>query len=134
MSEETMLDLQKKSEPKKVMATVAEADKANGNGPKPARPKRKVKAKAKKSARVAKKSAKKKSASRASSRLGSGRKSKAGKVPGHWSKTHAQLVLHATPQLVAKLDRKLATLGKRFKLERPTRGSVVRALVEAAVK
>lgn len=56
-----------------------------------------------------------------------------GKVPGHWSKTHAQLVLHATPELVKKLDRKLEALGKRLGCN-PTRGAVVRALVERAIK
>lgn len=55
--------------------------------------------------------------------------------PRHWTETKAQLVIHSTPQLVAKLDRALTRLGKRLKLEvKPTRGSVVRALVEAAVK
>lgn len=80
-----------------------------------------------------KKPAKRKSA--ASSRPGSARKKKPGKrgkaVPKHWSKTHAQLVLHATPELVAKLDRKLKTLAKRLKCN-PTRGAVVRALVTKA--
>jgi len=56
------------------------------------------------------------------------------KRPGHWTDTKAQLVLHATPQLVDKLDRALTRLGKKFKLDRATRGSVIRALVEQAVK
>ena len=99
-----------------------------------------VEAKPRKPTKKPKKIAKKR-ASAASSKPASAPKKKrvqsrgkSKKTPGHWSKTHAQLVLHATPELVAKLDRKLSSLGKTLKLERPTRGSVLRALVEKAVK
>lgn len=63
--------------------------------------------------------------------------------PRHWTDTHAQLVMHATPELVAKLDRKLEALGRALKLEpntrgkrsgRITRGQVIRALVEKACR
>jgi hypothetical protein len=56
------------------------------------------------------------------------------KRPRHWTDTKAQLVMHATPQLVDKLDKALPRLGKKFKIDRPTRGSIVRKLVEEAVK
>jgi hypothetical protein len=97
-----------------------------------------------KAAKPAKRAAKGKSAAKGSGPSGSAKKAsgkrgapgrkRSGKPPGHWSKTHAQLVIHAHPSLVAKLDRSLARIGKRLKLENPTRGSVVRGLVEAAVK
>jgi len=53
------------------------------------------------------------------------------KTPKHWSATHAQLVMHATPELVKRLDRKLGALAKRLRCK-PSRGSVIRALVEKA--
>lgn len=64
-----------------------------------------------------------------------GRK-RAGKKPGHWSKTHAQLVIHAHPALIAKLDKSIARLSKTLKLEgrNQSRGGIVRALVERALK
>jgi hypothetical protein len=80
------------------------------------------------------KPAKKKTASRASSKQASAPKKKRGKAPKHWSDTHAQLVVHAHPSLIAKLDKAISRLGKSLKLDRPTRGSIVRALVEKAVK
>ena len=110
----------------------------------------KPKAKPKASPKPKKKPASRPSSKRASApkpkpRRSTGHKSKAkakkppgrkrsGKTPGHWSKTHAQLVIHAMPELVAKLDRAISRLGKKLKLDRPTRGSVVRALVQAALK
>jgi hypothetical protein len=61
------------------------------------------------------------------------RKAPKRKTPKHWSADHAQLVIHAHPKLVASLDRKLASLAKRLKCK-PSRGAVVRALVERATK
>ena len=107
-----------------------------GPGVKKAKPRKtKAKATARSGARAKTKSPARATAKRKPSKgRGTKRGKRSGKVPGHWSKTHAQLVLHATPELVAKLDRKIKALGKSLKLDKPTRGSVLRALVERACK
>jgi hypothetical protein len=53
---------------------------------------------------------------------------------GSWAETHGQLVVHATPELIKRFQANVARLGKSLKVENPTRGSVLRAMVEAACK
>lgn len=118
MTDETVIVIEEKTAPQTPFA------KARAK----AKPKKKTSPK-KTAKRVAKKPV-----SKRSSKPASVRPKKRGKAPGHWSDTHAQLVIHAHPSLIAKLDRKIAKLGKLLKLDKPTRGSIVRALVEKACR
>jgi len=78
--------------------------------------------------------AKKRRASAASSKPISAPKKKRGKT-AKWSDTKAQLVVHATHALLTKFDKALPRLGKSLKIAaKVTRGSVLRALVERAIK